>query len=576
MQNLKLVVVGDGGVGKSCLLISYATNSFPSEYVPTVFDNYSSNILVDGKAVNLGLWDTAGQEDYDRLRPLSYPLTDVFLLCYSVDNRDSLENIANKYKAEVDHHCPGTPQILVACKRGELGKKDQSRFVSENEGRRMAKSLGIQFFETSALTQQGVAIAFDHAVAMSFCPKKKKKGGFGLFKKSKKSEPQPPVMPPAGKAPWLEIETSTFADDWGKMLKQPEHTDMTFIVDGRHSVLAHRIVLASASKFWARILTIPQEDNQLLKLDPQLTFENICDGKVKGILHIQLERAPDKRSMMTAVTLDPDYVNAKTFSYVLQFLYTGKIANYDISKEDLDNVCNISRVFEMPELITICENITSGEEFLNPSIGTYLNDETGKKMKEMFLNQDRLTDVTFIVEGTKIFAHKAVLSCRCDVMAAMVGGNFAEGNSETSEDTTLDEFLAFLEYLYSDHSPIEECDSVGILMLADRFCMSRIVNLCELYITKEVDRSVQKNIQKSNMDVIGLLLLAQAHNAKQLEGWCLHFISTNFSCFENRPEFPQLTGSNLEFVKEHQWPPLSYLKEVEEYKQMSGGKCSVM
>lgn len=81
----KLVIVGDGACGKTCLLIVFSKDQFPEVYVPTVFENYVADIEVDGKHVELALWDTAGQEDYDRLRPLSYPDTDVILMCFSID-----------------------------------------------------------------------------------------------------------------------------------------------------------------------------------------------------------------------------------------------------------------------------------------------------------------------------------------------------------------------------------------------------------------------------------------------------------------------------------------------------------
>ena len=65
-------------------------------YVPTVFENYVADVEVDGKHVELALWDTAGQEDYDRLRPLSYPDSHVILICFAVDSPDSLDNVQEK------------------------------------------------------------------------------------------------------------------------------------------------------------------------------------------------------------------------------------------------------------------------------------------------------------------------------------------------------------------------------------------------------------------------------------------------------------------------------------------------
>lgn len=170
---IKCVVVGDGTVGKTCMLISFTSDSFPVEYVPTVFDNYSAPLVVDSVSVNLGLWDTAGQEDYDRLRPLSYPQTDIFLLCFSVVSPVSFDNVTTKWVPEIRHHCPDTPIILVGTKidlrdDGQTVRNlnDQGlSLISKNQGVKMAQKIkAIRYIECSALTQQNLHQVFEEAV----------------------------------------------------------------------------------------------------------------------------------------------------------------------------------------------------------------------------------------------------------------------------------------------------------------------------------------------------------------------------------------------------------------------------
>ncbi|KAL3317826.1 hypothetical protein Ciccas_003518 [Cichlidogyrus casuarinus] len=198
----KLVIVGDGACGKTCLLIVFSKDQFPEVYVPTVFENYVADIEVDGKQVELALWDTAGQEDYDRLRPLSYPDTDVILMCFSIDrlvllhflifflSTDSLENIAEKWFPEVKHFCPNVPIILVGNKkdlrnderaRHELAKIRQE-LVKPEDGRMMAERINAyEYLECSAKTKEGCREVFETATRAALSTKRKGKKACDLL-----------------------------------------------------------------------------------------------------------------------------------------------------------------------------------------------------------------------------------------------------------------------------------------------------------------------------------------------------------------------------------------------------------
>ena len=139
------------------------------------FENYLGNSYVDSQPISLALWDTAGQEDYARLRPLSYPDTDVFLLCFSVVDPESLESIAEKWFPEIEHHCPGVPKILVGNKLDlrdseaeieRLKARNQS-LTTQEEGEAMRKKIGaVAYMECSALTQVGLKNVFDRAAQL--------------------------------------------------------------------------------------------------------------------------------------------------------------------------------------------------------------------------------------------------------------------------------------------------------------------------------------------------------------------------------------------------------------------------
>src|SRR3989338_7770394 len=156
------------------MLISFANDSFPEEYVPTVFENYQNELTVGSQMVKYSLWDTAGQEGFTRIRTLSYPNTDVFLLCFSVDSPPSLANIKDRWVKEIDQHCSNTPKILVATK---IDLRNDS-CVQPAEGKKMADEIGAgAYLECSARTREGLEGVFKAALDIVLAKRSKDIGG---------------------------------------------------------------------------------------------------------------------------------------------------------------------------------------------------------------------------------------------------------------------------------------------------------------------------------------------------------------------------------------------------------------
>ncbi|XP_022095615.1 rho-related protein racA-like isoform X2 [Acanthaster planci] len=507
--------------------------------------------------------------------PLNHEEVDVFHLYFSVHSRTSLMNVETRWVPEIRHAMPGVPILLVAKNIDPPWSSNRTRVVTYEEGLKMAQKLNVEYTEMTGQLNLNAEECFEKAayigeeVRTQNMPKKKK-GFFGF--RERKPKPRPPEVPPVDEAPRIEIQTSTIADDFGKALEQSAFSDVVFIVEGK-SILAHKVVLCSASNFFCCVFGLDPPDQDTASHPSFLNFtqKDINQGKITGLAGILDEVTPEGSLLETAktqVTISVD-ISYKTFRYVLEFLYTGLPSITDgTSTEDLMALQKASNTFSLPMLDSIVKNLQNDGKFLNPSIGTYLNDQTGQRAKWLFLNRQTLSDIRFKVEDTTVHAHKVILTSRCGFMNGMFSGDFTESSQDEIriEDVSLECFLALLEYLYTDHAPIEEGDAVGILVAADWYGPDRLRNLCELYISKGVD------VTDKHVDVIGLLHTAQIYNASQLAQWCLDLISRNFVAFQQRAEFKKLKGENLKYVTENRWPPVSYLEELEKYKAEWGKK----
>ncbi|XP_029950026.1 rho-related GTP-binding protein RhoH [Salarias fasciatus] len=165
-MSVKCVLVGDNAVGKTALLVRFTSETFPDTYKPTVFENTGVEVYMDGVQISLGLWDTAGNDNFRQIRPRSYHQADVVLICYSVANPNSLASVQRKWILEVRENLPKVPVLLVATQtdQREMGVH-RSSCITAAEGRRVAQEIHAKgYLECSSLSNRGVQQVFEYAV----------------------------------------------------------------------------------------------------------------------------------------------------------------------------------------------------------------------------------------------------------------------------------------------------------------------------------------------------------------------------------------------------------------------------
>lgn len=502
-------------------------------------------------------------------------------------------------------------------KRGDI--------LPPEKGREVAKELGIPYYETSVFDQFGIKDVFDNAIRAALISRRHLQFWKSHLKKVQKPLLQAPFLPPKAPPPVIKVPEcpSAGTSDAACLLDNPLCADVLFVLHDEEHIFAHRIYLAtSSSKFYDLFLMeceespcwgggageeVPCRDFQWRtqslgsaeegKEGPQRTPQadpgassgqdlpeslalqmeasgsegHALSGWSKGFvsMHREVRVNPISKRVgpVTVVRLDPS-MQSGPFRTLLRFLYSGQL---DEKEKDLLGLAQMAEVLEMFDLRMMVENIMNKEAFMNQEITKAFHVRKANRIKEC-LSKGTFSDVTFTLDDGAISAHKPLLICSCEWMAAMFGGSFVESANREVHLPNINKMSmqAVLEYLYTKQlSPNLDLDPLELIALANRFCLTHLVALVEQHAVQELTKAAVSGVSIDG-EVLSYLELAQFHNANQLAAWCLHHICTNYNsvCSKFRKEIKSKSADNQEYFERHRWPPVWYLKEEDHYQRV--------
>ncbi|XP_067209487.1 rho-related BTB domain-containing protein 1 isoform X3 [Linepithema humile] len=584
--------------------------------------------VVDNVNVSLRLWDTFG--DHEKDRRFAYGRSDVVLLCFSITNPVSLRNCKVMWYPEIRRFCPQTPVLLVGCKndlrymyRDETYLsyfRDRSPFVRAtrksdlvmpDQARAVARELGVCYYETSVFTYYGVNEVFENSIRAALIARRQQRFWMTNLKRVQRPLLQAPFCPPKPVPPEVCLAASTYEENMKSLWTRPVHTDVTLIT-GNITFLAHRCLLAAASPAFHRLFSMelsheltPRSSSESsmvyassirvweqlkrrssFQVLPTMDNQRKTNGASRELNHpafqnIRIcltENANGVQQPMTVVTLSK-LITPQAMQQCLQFIYTGSLDKryHDLQTAPIGLLLEIRQAaefLELPQLLMVLGSIQTQtrEQFVNSDLNNRYKQVVRQRLEDICLEQGLFADVMFELDDGSAPAHKAILTARCDVMKAMFSGDFRESSAKVIVFPGVREytFHKLLCYLYTDEVPaISSGRCLNLLELANRLCLPRLVNLVESRVIEDLERLSQSEGNEAVENCLRLLEPCKLHNADQLADWCMNHLCVNYNklCKMSPRSVRLLHPENQEYLNEHRWPPVWYLKDYDYYQK---------
>uniref|UniRef100_A0A8C1PW08 Si:dkey-6b12.5 n=1 Tax=Cyprinus carpio TaxID=7962 RepID=A0A8C1PW08_CYPCA len=537
------------------------------------FMEYQSRVFGDVRVMvrDCPSWDLL-DSDWASVRSV-VEQADIVVIKYSVNDKLAFQQVRNIYAPRLRpllRHW-GVPVILVAvgARLNDEGPpctcplcaSDWSSCVPHSEGLQLSRDLGATYLELPSLNNFFVGRYFGSVLEyfMIQCLKQKAK------ERPDKRCPITSCPCLSARLPPVRVEESTFSQDLQWLLERGvQFADVAFYAgdSGKELGWAHASVLCAVSPYFRQLLVGRQAWERPVsrctcrERDGPHSLLSTWDG---GIDDLPRADGHPPGHLSRLVVKDP--LLCLCLWETLMFLYRGE-------RERL-----MDRIRKHNDAL-----IQSAQRWKVQGKGLCLSQSSSVMLDPMGVFK---RSAVRLLSGSVLPAHRAVLVARCDVMAAMFSGKYAEARSRVVpiHGVSSDTFLAFLEYLYTDTC----CPGESLVFKAFKagmYQVKRLQHLCEVCVCAYLQSMPSRELASMGISVIRLLRRAKCHNADQLYVWLLHFIANNYLIFSHKPDFLELSDEEREQVERLRWPSRGYLQELSEYqqrrRQIRKSRCSIM